>query len=172
MWIWNIWCSFFRNTWWWPREHTPRCWDILPHSKRGLGGSGEWNAWKGGGDDSDGDDGDDGDGTDVDGEDGDDGDGNVVDGDDGDDFNDNHDDDDTLAKRGKEPLKKETKNGSKIKGTGLQAVLSLVRLESFLTLRAVCEESIYIQTFHPATVRAMKRHLFFQMSQYCGCSEI
>ena len=96
----NIWCSLFRNTWWWPREHTTRCWDILPHSKGGLGGRGEWTAWKG-------------DGDDVDGEDGD---GNVVDGDDGDgfdgdDFDDNHDDDDTLAKRGKEALNKKTKKG-------------------------------------------------------------
>ena len=34
-----------------------------------------------------------------------------------------HDDDNTLGERGREMLDKETKNGSKIKETGLQAVL-------------------------------------------------
>ena len=48
----------------------------------------------------------------------DDGGGTDVDGDDG-----NHDADDTLAERGREIPNKETKNDSKIKGTGLQAVL-------------------------------------------------
>ena len=39
------------------------------------------------------------------------------------DIDNNHEDHNTLAERGRETLNKETKNDSKIKGTGLQAVL-------------------------------------------------